>query len=133
MRRAVLLAGAVALAAAGLVLSSGAGPKSEPKTAAPQPATPPSAPDVTAVIPGAPVAAGVDPMGKVCYHGGLHRVVESQLKDDRRDNACNTLAWGVAHSNNAIVGKLAYQHLEPNALEQMARDLGMGSPLPMCD
>ena len=75
------------------------------------------------------VQAGVDPADKVCYHGGLHRVVDSQLRDSKRDNACNTLSWGVAHSNNAIVGKLAFQHLEPAGLEQMARDLGLGAPL----
>ena len=76
------------------------------------------------------VAGGLDPDEKVAYHGGLRSVVESNLKDDRRDNNEASLTFGVAHSNNAIVGKLAYQHLEPNALESTAHDLGLGGPTP---
>ncbi len=71
------------------------------------------------------VAGGVDPDAKVCYHGGLHKPVESQIRDDRRDNDCQSLAYGVAHSNNSIVGKVAFQHLEPGALVAAAHDLGL--------
>jgi cell division protein FtsI/penicillin-binding protein 2 len=69
------------------------------------------------------VGGGVDPDDKVCYHGGLHAPTESTLRDSKRDSSCNTLAWGVAHSNNAILAKLAFQHLEPAALAQYAHDL----------
>lgn len=68
--------------------------------------------------------AGVGPEDKVCYHGGLRSVLESNLHDDRRDWRCDTLAYGVAHSQNAILGKLAYQKLEPPALEAEAKLLG---------
>jgi len=62
------------------------------------------------------VAAGVDPSDKVCFHGGIRSVSESNLRDDKRDSRCETLTYGVAHSNNAILGKLAFQKLEPDAL-----------------
>ncbi|HEY1550211.1 MAG TPA: penicillin-binding transpeptidase domain-containing protein [Kofleriaceae bacterium] len=77
------------------------------------------------------VAGGLDPDEKVAYHGGLRSVVDSNLKDDRRDNNEASLTFGVAHSNNAIVGKLAYQHLEPGALDAAAHDLGLAADLPM--
>src|SRR5262249_1708110 len=67
---------------------------------------------------------------KVCYHGGLRSVLESNLRDDRRDSRCESLTYGFAHSNNAIVGKLAFQKLEPGALMKFARELGITSGLP---
>jgi penicillin-binding protein A len=77
------------------------------------------------------VAGGLDPDEKVAYHGGLRSVVESNLKDDRRDNNEASLTFGVAHSNNAIVGKLAYEHLEPGALDAAAHDLGLAADVPV--
>jgi cell division protein FtsI/penicillin-binding protein 2 len=76
------------------------------------------------------VAGGLDPDEKVAYHGGIRSVVESNLRDDKRDSNKESLLYGVAHSNNAIVGKLAYQHLEPSVLDQFAHDLGLGAALP---
>jgi len=73
------------------------------------------------------VSGGVQPDDKVCYHGGIRSVTESNLRDDRRDNNCQTLTYGVAHSNNALVGKLAFQHLEPAALDKMAQTFGLGA------
>ena len=69
------------------------------------------------------VAGGVEPDDKVCFHGGVRSVMESNLRDDKRDNQCQSLAFGVAHSNNAILGKLAFQHLEPAGLAHAAHDL----------
>jgi cell division protein FtsI/penicillin-binding protein 2 len=74
------------------------------------------------------VAGGTGGDTSVCYHGGIRSVSESNLRDDKRDNVCQSLTFGVAHSNNAIVGKLAYQKLEPATLSQMAKDLGLASP-----
>lgn len=76
------------------------------------------------------VAGGVTPDDKVCYHGGLRQIGDSNLVDGPRDHACDSLLFGVAHSNNAIVGKLAYQHLQPDALVTMARTLGLDAPPP---
>jgi penicillin-binding protein A len=76
------------------------------------------------------VAAGVDPSDKVCFHGGLRSVLESNLRDDKTDSRCESLMYGVAHSNNAILGKLAFQKLEPGALTKFARELGISASLP---
>jgi cell division protein FtsI/penicillin-binding protein 2 len=76
------------------------------------------------------VAAGVDPSDKVCFHGGLRSVQESNLRDDKRDSRCESLTYGVAHSNNAILGKLAFQKLAPAELTRFAHDLGVTEGLP---
>ncbi|HSD87147.1 MAG TPA: penicillin-binding transpeptidase domain-containing protein [Kofleriaceae bacterium] len=73
------------------------------------------------------VSNGYDPSAKVCYHGGVRSVMESNLVDSKSDHSCETLGYGVAHSNNAILGKLAFQNLEPALLDRTARDLGWAS------
>lgn len=75
------------------------------------------------------VKAGVDPDGRVCYHGGIRSVMESNLADHERDSRCESLSYGVAHSQNAILGKLAYQKLEPSVLEAEAKTLGWIDPI----
>ncbi|HEX7837397.1 MAG TPA: penicillin-binding transpeptidase domain-containing protein [Kofleriaceae bacterium] len=76
------------------------------------------------------VAAGVDPSDKVCFHGGLRSVLPSNLHDDKHDSRCESLMYGVAHSNNAILGKLAFQKLAPAELTRFAHDLGIAEGLP---
>lgn len=76
------------------------------------------------------VAAGVDPRGEVCYHGGVRSVMESNLADHKRDNRCGDLTYGLAHSQNAIIAKLVHQHLEPGQLDAMAATLGFAGDLP---
>ncbi|MCX5744007.1 MAG: penicillin-binding transpeptidase domain-containing protein, partial [Proteobacteria bacterium] len=85
----------------------------------------PSASVFKLVTASALVQAGVDPDDKIAFHGGVRSVMESNLADDKRDNNSASLAFGVAHSNNAILGKLAYQHLEPAKLGQLARTFGL--------
>lgn len=75
------------------------------------------------------VKAGVTPAQKVCYHGGVRSVMESNLVDGKLDNACQDLRFAVAHSQNAIIGKLAYQHLAPADLTRTASDLGFAGEL----
>src|SRR5262249_27651439 len=53
------------------------------------------------------ISEGYNPEEKVCYHGGVRSVMESNLSDHKSDSNCETLGYGVAHSNNAILGKLA--------------------------
>lgn len=73
---------------------------------------------------------GYDAAAKVCYHGGVRSVMESNLVDSKQDGRCETLGYGLAHSNNAILGKLAYQNLDPVKLDRHARDLGLASTMP---
>ncbi len=70
------------------------------------------------------VAAGVDPDADVGYHGGLRSVMESNLEDSSKDNRTNDLAYALAHSQNAIIAKLAHKYLEPQTLRSMAENLG---------
>ncbi|MDB4963812.1 MAG: penicillin-binding protein transpeptidase [Myxococcales bacterium] len=76
------------------------------------------------------ITAGVGKDEKVCFHGGVRSVSESNLIDTKRDSRCESLTFGVSHSNNAILGKLAYQKLVPEGLSGMARALGLEGALP---
>lgn len=73
--------------------------------------------------------AGVTPSQRVCFHGGLRSVMESNLTDSPRDNRCEDLTFAVAHSQNAIIAKLTHQHLSAASLTQTARDLGVTGDL----
>jgi cell division protein FtsI/penicillin-binding protein 2 len=78
------------------------------------------------------VERGVTPDTRVCYHDGIHSVEDSNLRSNRRlDGQCNTLAYGLAKSQNAIIARLAHDHLSPAALERTARALGFGESLPL--
>lgn len=75
---------------------------------------------------------GVEPDTRVCYHAGVHSVELSNLRSNPRlDGACNTFAYGLAKSQNAIIARLAYDHLDAAALERAAHALGFGVPLPV--
>jgi cell division protein FtsI/penicillin-binding protein 2 len=74
------------------------------------------------------VHAGVKPKEKICYHGGLRSVDLSNLVDSpRSDKACNDLGYGVAKSQNALIAKLANNHLNPKTLGAMASNFGFGA------
>jgi penicillin-binding protein A len=75
------------------------------------------------------VRAGVTPSQKVCFHGGIRSVMESNLTDSPRDNRCEDLRFAVAHSQNAIIAKLTHQHLSTQALIAAAKDLGVAGLL----
>lgn len=71
---------------------------------------------------------GLEPETRVCYHGGLRSIDESNLVDDARtDRACGTLAFAVARSQNAIIAKLAAQHLDQDTLQEVAEAFGFGA------
>lgn len=79
------------------------------------------------------VDAGVKPDDDVCYHGGWRGVDRGNLVDDaRRDNQCNDLRYGLAHSQNAIIAKLAHKHLSQQGLVKMASKFGFGQDLDSC-
>jgi len=77
------------------------------------------------------VDRGVSADERVCYHDGVHSVEASNLVSHPKwDDACRSLAFGVAKSQNAIIARLAHDKLDAAALERTARALGFGGKLP---
>lgn len=77
------------------------------------------------------VEKGVKPGTEVCYHDGIHSVEASNLTSHPRlDRACNSLAYGIAKSQNAILARLASDHLDGPTLTRVAHLLGFGERLP---
>ncbi len=77
------------------------------------------------------VEHGVSPDTRVCYHDGVHSVEESNLRSNPRlDRTCNSLAFGLAKSQNAIIARLAHDKLDEKSLAAAAHALGFGAPLP---
>jgi cell division protein FtsI/penicillin-binding protein 2 len=74
--------------------------------------------------------AGLGAASRVCYHGGVSSVLDSNLVDiPALDKRCDTLAFGVGKSQNAIFAKLAINHLSVETLGRTAAAFGFGEPL----
>jgi cell division protein FtsI/penicillin-binding protein 2 len=75
--------------------------------------------------------AGLSPDTRQCYSGGEQRILSSDLVDDPlRDRWCATLSGAMGRSINAVFARLAQKHLSPAVLEETARSLGFGEPIP---
>jgi cell division protein FtsI/penicillin-binding protein 2 len=75
--------------------------------------------------------AGVSAGSRVCYHGGVSAVLDSNLLDlPALDRTCGSLAFGLAKSQNAIFAKLAIRHLDGETLGRTASAFGFGESLP---
>ena len=64
--------------------------------------------------------------------GDLHALAQpdkAAFPTPRRDDACHGLAFGVAKSQNAIIARLAHDHITPDILDGLARKFGFGRPL----
>ena len=118
----------------GRVLAMAGHSTAEPNKSAAELATTPWAPAASVfkiVTTTALVEHGVSPSTRVCYHDGVHSVEESNLRANARlDGQCQTLAYGLAKSQNAIIARLAHDHLNAGILERTARALGFGAALP---
>ncbi|MDX2024001.1 MAG: penicillin-binding transpeptidase domain-containing protein [Deltaproteobacteria bacterium] len=74
---------------------------------------------------------GLTAQSKTCYHGGLARIDEDNLKDvPSLDKTCDTLAYAVGKSQNAIVAKMASRHLDALSMRRTAMAFGFGLPMP---
>jgi peptidoglycan glycosyltransferase len=73
---------------------------------------------------------GLTAGSRACYHGGVSSVLADNLIDLPKIDRCDTLAYGLGKSQNAILAKLASQHLTPDSLGRMARAFGFGVPIP---
>jgi penicillin-binding protein A len=71
----------------------------------------------------------VEPMTRVCYHGGISSVLRDNLVDGPTDHSCASLGYGIGKSQNAIIAKLAVRNLRPEQLEQTATAFGFGQTL----
>jgi peptidoglycan glycosyltransferase len=74
--------------------------------------------------------AGLTATSRVCYHGGVSSIVADNLVDMPKIDRCDTLGFGLGKSQNAILAKLASQHLTPQSLGRAAASFGFGVPIP---
>jgi len=69
--------------------------------------------------------SGVSPSERVCYSGGLRRLMPRDLLDDpRRDLSCRTLSEALSQSINTVFAKLARRHLDREDLLRYAQAFG---------
>jgi cell division protein FtsI/penicillin-binding protein 2 len=74
---------------------------------------------------------GVSAATRVCYHGGVSAVLPDNLVDlPAMDGRCDTLAYGIGKSQNAILAKLASRHLTADGLARVGAAFGFGEALP---
>ena len=92
----------------------------------------PPAASVFKVITGAALLdAGITPETRVCYGGGMQRLVEADLVDNpARDRNCATLSGAMGDSINTIFAKLADRTLSQKTIERYAQAFGFGHALP---
>lgn len=75
--------------------------------------------------------AGVTPEDRHCYSGGEQRLnAQDLVPDPKRDRWCTTVAGAMGRSINTVFARLAVAHLKPPQLEDTAKALGFGAPLP---
>jgi cell division protein FtsI/penicillin-binding protein 2 len=73
---------------------------------------------------------GLSGATRVCYHGGVSSVPADVLVDLPKVDRCDSLAYGLAKSQNSIFAKLAARHLTPESLGRVATAFGFGAPIP---
>jgi peptidoglycan glycosyltransferase len=77
------------------------------------------------------VLGGVSGGTRTCYHGGVSSILPDNLIDvPALDSRCDTLAFGLGKSQNAIIAKLVTQNLSADRLARVARDFGFDQPIP---
>jgi cell division protein FtsI/penicillin-binding protein 2 len=74
---------------------------------------------------------GLSGATRTCYHGGVSAVLPDNLIDiPKIDGRCDTLAYGIGKSQNAILAKLASRHLTTEELLHVGAAFGFGEPIP---
>ncbi len=73
----------------------------------------------------------VDTQARVCYSGGASMLTESDVRGNpQTDNTCATLEQALGHSINAVMARLAYQHLGKEDLEKIALKFAFNREIP---
>jgi cell division protein FtsI/penicillin-binding protein 2 len=68
---------------------------------------------------------------RACYHGGVSAILPENLLDlPALDRRCETLAFGIGKSQNALVAKLVTHHLTADGLARVGRDFGFEEAIP---
>jgi cell division protein FtsI/penicillin-binding protein 2 len=76
------------------------------------------------------VENGVMGSARTCYHGGVSAVLADNLVDlPAIDRRCDTLAFGLGKSQNAIIAKLASRHLTADALARVGRNFAFNETI----
>jgi len=77
------------------------------------------------------VENGVMGSTRTCYHGGVSSILADNLVDvPAIDRRCDTLAFGLGKSQNAIIAKLATRHLTADDLTRVGRSFGFDEAIP---
>src|SRR6187551_2904919 len=77
------------------------------------------------------VENGVLGSARTCYHGGVSSIVADNLVDlPAIDRRCDTLAFGLGKSQNAIIAKFATRHLTAGDLTRIGRSFGFDEAIP---
>src|SRR5262245_16932544 len=77
------------------------------------------------------VENGVMGSTRTCYHGGVSAIGPDNLLDlPSLDRRCETLAFGLGKSQNAIIAKLATRHLTAGQLARVGRSFGFEETIP---
>jgi penicillin-binding protein A len=77
------------------------------------------------------VESGITGATRTCYHGGVSAVLPDNLVDmPAIDHRCDTLAFGVGKSQNAIIAKLVSRHLTAEGLLREGRSFGFDEAIP---
>lgn len=77
------------------------------------------------------VENGVMGSTRTCYHGGVSSILADNLVDvPSIDRRCDTLAFGLGKSQNAIIAKLATRNLTPDGLARVGRSFGFDEAIP---
>ena len=76
------------------------------------------------------VTSGVSGGTRTCFHGGVSSILPENLIDvPSLDRRCETLAFGIGKSQNAIIAKLVTRHLTADGLARVGHELGFGEPI----
>jgi peptidoglycan glycosyltransferase len=74
---------------------------------------------------------GISGATRTCYHGGVSSVLADNLVDiPSIDGRCDTLAYGIGKSQNAILAKLASRHLTTDSLGRVGAAFGFDQTIP---
>jgi peptidoglycan glycosyltransferase len=77
------------------------------------------------------VSGGVTGATRACFHGGVSSILPDNLVDlPALDRRCETLAFAIGKSQNAIIAKLATRHLTADGLARVGHDFGFEQTIP---